>query len=1162
MASFYGNIKNNSRSSFIFDRIYNSRSQMEDALNNTIDPDTQQVVGDGVFINRYVLINYGYSADGAYVLVKKSEVTESNYSEYYYVVNNSIHTQFYDEVTQQYYLPGNVYAQSDDIKPWNEAQSILDYYKKTHYIERFGIDFHENKYYQINRELDAGKYFASYDHTVWQKIYSDNKEKYILVAELDAAAPTFELITDAPDSMGGAPHFDLSLSSDLNYVYHVPKNWDIMLNRYTPTLLTEEIEEKVSMLNPNNFGSEEEYNQAVEDIENHPDQFYNYWYYENDLLSQDRTFDIKEEYPFINKQGFSKTTRVIKPVQEEGFNLVDTKSGIQYPQHEYRPIELTIDTYVPNRYFELDVNAMQKESIIEGFDINKKYFIAAKNDEVYKLYRTCPLVAIGATYSPVVPAILDEEQYYASDTDPFILATGEFKPQSQNTTIYYELTTTPIGEGQRQLIHDKDTKRLDIYLPSIGNAIATMYDAIYGKPRYQSRKIIGYTQNDILKDYEQNDFGAYEIELSQYSLKPTEVNELRIPVYNKYTGDSQGYITYEIFNQKYEPNPDGNYIILGQVCDFKPTYVNDDHIFENDGQVWNIPVYELIDNIIGYTTRENIILYEVDNNGQYVIEDGYYNLTDEDIGDLSPEMIPGSYDVPVYARENMNARPYDDDKLFGTFTPPYDNITEEDNISMGWALDALKKYISELRYLANGQNGSLGNGLGLQSDWTLDNDQSFGYIYHKPDIITNFMITDDSQFIPGKIYYEKKIDNSPESQNYGYEYFEEIDRSQIDNDQQNPNALNLYEIPKTMTKNAETDFYREENVAGYVESADIAIFDEVFYSNNQYFYETTDLSNPNVTYYKKVDDAFVEEEFSNIDTVETYYIKVTDLNRIFIINDFYYYISNDQINNLQKYADNQKKYEVIKLQTNFIMEQGTYFIKNGSRYVPAYKTIGSYSFQPITADQYIANCLCYFDKHQEIRVSNHNIIQRKYRFNSYGDTDANVYLTTGDFHSGRSGDLDNITEFTNKRVQQFNIIIETENIESGEITELPINDSINFEIKVIENMTRRELVDYLLDNDVNNDFIINIDDEDISLPYATFEILKVFNEDFGIYKNRNNNKFDFNQYVANTQQVDLDEEYWNKTRNSGVTYYLRDFKPIAQIDYEINTIWNSISTDD
>jgi len=64
--------------------------------------------------------------------------------------------------------------------------------------------------------------------------------------------------------------------------------------------------------------------------------------------------------------------------------------------------------------------------------------------------------------------------------------------------MYYELTTIPIGEGERLLEHDKDTKRLDIYLPSIGNAVATMYDAIYGKPRYESRKIIGYTNDEIM----------------------------------------------------------------------------------------------------------------------------------------------------------------------------------------------------------------------------------------------------------------------------------------------------------------------------------------------------------------------------------------------------------------------------------------------------------------------------------------------------------------------------------------------------------------------------------------------------------------------------------------------------------------------------------------
>jgi len=37
MASFYGNIKNNSRASFIFDRFYPSRTAMEKALREDRD---------------------------------------------------------------------------------------------------------------------------------------------------------------------------------------------------------------------------------------------------------------------------------------------------------------------------------------------------------------------------------------------------------------------------------------------------------------------------------------------------------------------------------------------------------------------------------------------------------------------------------------------------------------------------------------------------------------------------------------------------------------------------------------------------------------------------------------------------------------------------------------------------------------------------------------------------------------------------------------------------------------------------------------------------------------------------------------------------------------------------------------------------------------------
>ena len=54
MSSFYGNMKNNSRASFIFDRIYPSRVAMETMLHRKNDENVS--IGDGIFINRYVYI--------------------------------------------------------------------------------------------------------------------------------------------------------------------------------------------------------------------------------------------------------------------------------------------------------------------------------------------------------------------------------------------------------------------------------------------------------------------------------------------------------------------------------------------------------------------------------------------------------------------------------------------------------------------------------------------------------------------------------------------------------------------------------------------------------------------------------------------------------------------------------------------------------------------------------------------------------------------------------------------------------------------------------------------------------------------------------------------------------------------------------------------------
>jgi len=83
MASFYGNMKNNSRASFIFDKIYPTRAAMEAALKATDEQGTR--VGDGIFINRYVLVDYHY-------MLADTEINNNNIDDYYIEVDGNVVT--------------------------------------------------------------------------------------------------------------------------------------------------------------------------------------------------------------------------------------------------------------------------------------------------------------------------------------------------------------------------------------------------------------------------------------------------------------------------------------------------------------------------------------------------------------------------------------------------------------------------------------------------------------------------------------------------------------------------------------------------------------------------------------------------------------------------------------------------------------------------------------------------------------------------------------------------------------------------------------------------------------------------------------------------------------------------------------------------------------
>lgn len=132
--SLYGNVKRVGTSQFQFDREYKSRVEME-----------QNCTTDGVYIGRYVLINYG-----------------ENGIRYEKKTNNGGDMTF-EQDGQLYYF------------------------------------VQQTQEYTTSMNEDLAAFGAVYDSTVWQKIYTLTEgEKYVMIAELNANAPRLDLEVNEP----------------------------------------------------------------------------------------------------------------------------------------------------------------------------------------------------------------------------------------------------------------------------------------------------------------------------------------------------------------------------------------------------------------------------------------------------------------------------------------------------------------------------------------------------------------------------------------------------------------------------------------------------------------------------------------------------------------------------------------------------------------------------------------------------------------------------------------------------------------------------------------------------------------------------------------------------------------------------------------------------
>ena len=91
-----------------------------------------------------------------------------------------------------------------------------------------GEGYHKNYYTDVEESgysTDRG-----YDSTVWQKVFVNETEKYVMIAELNSVVPSFRLVVDAPSLDPVVPHFDAD-TTNIHYNLHVQPSWGFQIKK-------------------------------------------------------------------------------------------------------------------------------------------------------------------------------------------------------------------------------------------------------------------------------------------------------------------------------------------------------------------------------------------------------------------------------------------------------------------------------------------------------------------------------------------------------------------------------------------------------------------------------------------------------------------------------------------------------------------------------------------------------------------------------------------------------------------------------------------------------------------------------------------------------------------------------------------------------------------
>lgn len=286
---FYGNITNTSKTTFTFDKIYSNRLQMDNSCTS-----------DGIFLGRYVLVEYGLPATQYLVGYLDNKIMyddPSDRSDSHIILCENGKLVKVKRSNQWYLYVGNVTASG--IKEWK-------------YLTRITNDRVDDEQYNLNYQIDYPVYGRGYDSTVWIKQYINNQETYVQIAELNTVVPNFSIYPLLPQD----PYVAVD---DSNIVYQPGKYY-----YYDETDSHYKLDNNDTKTEGRVYYLESELGPAITADQSSTNLLYKLRVPTNFQL------DLDDNNIYYNKEGFSKTKHFRDDKTENTINYKLSQSGYRF----------------------------------------------------------------------------------------------------------------------------------------------------------------------------------------------------------------------------------------------------------------------------------------------------------------------------------------------------------------------------------------------------------------------------------------------------------------------------------------------------------------------------------------------------------------------------------------------------------------------------------------------------------------------------------------------------------------------------------------------------------------------------------------------------------------------------------------------------------------